>query len=113
MWTPSENNLATTNPCSTSPLSEVRSTEQERVGGVSVISTHESRLLSGIKELLDLLRILGEGYRLSCSYKSQVCPCSFVAVLLYKVYMLVLDGCGHQRGEDPSPDMVQKEHGTE
>ncbi|XP_078161515.1 CDC27 family protein isoform X2 [Carex rostrata] len=71
MWTPSENNLATTNPCSTSSMIDARSTEQDRVGGVSVISSHDSRLLAGIKELLELLRILGEGYRLSCLYRSQ------------------------------------------
>ena len=72
MLSPSENNLATTNPCSTSSMADAGSTEQDRVGGVSVISSHDSRLLAGIKELLELLRILGEGYRLSCLYRSQV-----------------------------------------
>ncbi|KAJ3679019.1 hypothetical protein LUZ60_017030 [Juncus effusus] len=60
------NNIgATTNPCSTSALSESKSTEQDKSGGISVIS------LNGVKELLGLLQTLGEGYRLSCLYKCQ------------------------------------------
>lgn len=34
---------------------------------------HDSRLMSGTQELLGLLRIFGEGYRLSCLYRCQVC----------------------------------------
>lgn len=46
---------------------------QERInfqmGGASL----DSKVTNGIIELLGLLRILGEGYRLSCLYRSQVC----------------------------------------
>ena len=55
-----------------STFSDSRCTDQDRVnfqmGGMS----HDSRVTNGIVELLGLLRILGEGYRLSCLYKSQV-----------------------------------------
>ncbi|ONK74855.1 uncharacterized protein A4U43_C03F10820 [Asparagus officinalis] len=48
-----------------------RSNNQERLnyqmGGMS----HDSKLANGIVELLGLLRILGEGYRLSCLHRSQ------------------------------------------
>ncbi|XP_039142291.1 cell division cycle protein 27 homolog B isoform X2 [Dioscorea cayenensis subsp. rotundata] len=37
-------------------------------GGLSV---HDSKLINGIRELLGLLRTLGEGYRFSCMHRSQ------------------------------------------
>ncbi|XP_048227782.1 cell division cycle protein 27 homolog B isoform X2 [Ricinus communis] len=62
---------ATTNS-SSSPSSDARCLESEgpsiTVGGV-IMST--AKVLSGASEILGLLRILGEGYRLSCLYRCQ------------------------------------------
>ncbi|XP_010249534.1 PREDICTED: cell division cycle protein 27 homolog B isoform X2 [Nelumbo nucifera] len=63
---------ATTNSSSASSSGDDKSLERERtstqMGGVL---TNGSRISSGVLELLDLLRILGEGYRLSCMYRCQ------------------------------------------
>lgn len=82
-------------------------------GGLSV---HDSKLINGIRELLGLLRTLGEGYRFSCMHRSQVWKLcekhhSFSYVLLLIVYVsdvsrklwkfiksfhrinIILDGC--------------------
>ncbi|OAY27238.1 cell division cycle protein 27 homolog B isoform X2 [Manihot esculenta] len=64
-------NIATTNSTS-SPPGDARSLETEAasipIGGV-VMSA--SRVLSGALEILGLLRVLGDGYRLSCLYRCQ------------------------------------------
>ncbi|XP_072962662.1 cell division cycle protein 27 homolog B-like [Typha angustifolia] len=52
----------------TSNVADGRCFEQDTTGG---ILAHDSRLLSGIQNLLGLLRTLGEGYRLSCLYRCQ------------------------------------------
>ncbi|XP_050219100.1 cell division cycle protein 27 homolog B [Mercurialis annua] len=64
-------NVAATNS-SSSPSGDARSLDSEgasiRIGGVV---TSASRILTGASEILGLLRILGEGYRLSCLYRCQ------------------------------------------
>ncbi|CAK9149376.1 unnamed protein product [Ilex paraguariensis] len=66
----SRSNITTTS--SSSPSGDARSLEQEGqtmpAGGVIVSG---SRVSSGASEILALLRILGEGYRLSCMYRCQ------------------------------------------
>ncbi|XP_010913871.1 cell division cycle protein 27 homolog B isoform X1 [Elaeis guineensis] len=54
---------------SMSALADGKCLEQDKMG--CGISAHDSRLASGIREFLGLLRTLGEGYRLSCLYRSQ------------------------------------------
>ncbi|KAI9192658.1 hypothetical protein LWI28_026160 [Acer negundo] len=53
------------------PTSDTRSLAQEggTVPGGAVMSS--SRVINGASEILSLLRILGEGYRLSCIYRCQ------------------------------------------
>ncbi|KAK3210641.1 hypothetical protein Dsin_015347 [Dipteronia sinensis] len=53
------------------PTSDTRSLAQEggTVPGGAVMSS--SRVINGASEILSLLRILGEGYRLSCMYRCQ------------------------------------------
>ncbi|KAF2303980.1 hypothetical protein GH714_025830 [Hevea brasiliensis] len=64
-------NVTTTNSAS-SPSGDARSLETEAaslpVGGL-IISA--SKVLSGASEILGLLRVLGDGYRLSCLYRCQ------------------------------------------
>ncbi|XP_010913872.1 cell division cycle protein 27 homolog B isoform X2 [Elaeis guineensis] len=62
-----EDNTVTTS--SMSALADGKCLEQDKMG--CGISAHDSRLASGIREFLGLLRTLGEGYRLSCLYRSQ------------------------------------------
>ena len=55
------------------PSGDLRSIEQEGAtmpAGEIVMST--SRVVTGASEVLALLRTLGEAYRLSCLYRSQV-----------------------------------------
>ncbi|XP_022865632.1 cell division cycle protein 27 homolog B-like [Olea europaea var. sylvestris] len=57
---------------SLSPRSDARTLEQEaaaRPSGPAVVSS--SRVAAGASEILGLLMILGEGYRLSCLYRCQ------------------------------------------
>ncbi|CAI0425560.1 unnamed protein product [Linum tenue] len=64
-------NAPSTNP-TPSPSGETRSTEADGATvpvGTAVISA--SKIFSGTSEILSLLRILGEGYRFSCSYRCQ------------------------------------------
>ncbi|CAI0425557.1 unnamed protein product [Linum tenue] len=59
-------------PPTPSPSGETRSTEADGATvpvGTAVISA--SKIFSGTSEILSLLRILGEGYRFSCSYRCQ------------------------------------------
>lgn len=61
------------NNTSFSPSGELRGLERE-VSSVPATGacTSSSRVTAGASELLALLRILGEGLRLSCVYKCQV-----------------------------------------
>lgn len=54
-------------------LCDARSVDQD-TGAVCLSRTayDDSRIHNGAKEILVLLRLLGEGYRLSCTYKCQV-----------------------------------------
>ncbi|KAG6469597.1 hypothetical protein ZIOFF_070527 [Zingiber officinale] len=61
-------NMATTSS-STSMSGDSRYLEQGKAIGDLA---QDSRLINGAQELLCLLRTLGEGYRLSCSYRCQV-----------------------------------------
>ncbi|KAG5553669.1 hypothetical protein RHGRI_011534 [Rhododendron griersonianum] len=65
----SRSNAATS---SSSPAGDLSSHDQEEtampMGGVVMSS---SRVITGTSEILDLLRALGEGYRLSCMYRCQ------------------------------------------
>ncbi|XP_010267174.1 PREDICTED: cell division cycle protein 27 homolog B-like isoform X3 [Nelumbo nucifera] len=64
-------NTATTSS-SASLFADDGSLERERTGQqMGGVLAHGSRVSSGILELLDLLRTLGEGYRLSCMYRCQ------------------------------------------
>jgi len=69
-----DNNATTSSSTSSfvSTFSDSRCTDLDRVnfqmGGIS----HDSSVTNGIVELLALLRIFGEGYRLSCLYRSKV-----------------------------------------
>ncbi|XP_074576933.1 cell division cycle protein 27 homolog B-like [Curcuma longa] len=60
-------NMATTSSCTSMP-GDVRYLEQGKTIGDLA---QDSRLISGAQELLCLLRTLGEGYWLSCSYRCQ------------------------------------------
>ncbi|OIV90173.1 hypothetical protein TanjilG_01627 [Lupinus angustifolius] len=64
-------NITSTSSCSSHAI-EVKSCEQEAaifpVGGLVMSS---SKVISGASEILSLLRVLGEGYRLSCLYRCQ------------------------------------------
>lgn len=72
-----------------STFSDGRCSDQDRInfqmGGVS----HDSRVTNGITELLGLLRILGEGYRLSCLYRSQVISSIIRYDISPLVYLLI------------------------
>ncbi|KQK17639.1 cell division cycle protein 27 homolog B isoform X4 [Brachypodium distachyon] len=63
MWT---DNIAA--PSSSVSIVEGRCFEQDKA---ERILSQESKLATGIRELLGLLRTLGEGYRLSCLFKCQ------------------------------------------
>lgn len=68
----SRTNIASATPAS-SASGGARSLELEGaslpVGGITM---NGSRVYSGMSEILGLLGILGEGYRLSCVYRCQV-----------------------------------------
>jgi len=64
MWT--DNVPATSSTASTT---EGRFFEQDKA---ERIMSQESKVAIGIRELLGLLRTLGEGFRLSCLFKCQV-----------------------------------------
>lgn len=55
------------------PTSDTRSAVQEGttvpIGGTAM---NGSRIMTGASDLLGLLRILGEGYRMSCMYRCKV-----------------------------------------
>lgn len=64
---------------STSTLTDCKCHEKQHVnqhaGGVTGVTSQNSRVaISGILELLGLLRILGEAYRFSCLYRCRVIP---------------------------------------
>lgn len=63
MWT--DNEPAT----SSSVTTDGRFFEQDKA---ERIMSQDSKLAVGIRELLGLLRLLGEGFRLSCLFKCQV-----------------------------------------
>ncbi|KAJ6832678.1 cell division cycle protein 27-like protein B [Iris pallida] len=48
-----------------------RCLEQDKINSQVGGTSHDSRVINGIRDILSLLRILGEGYRLSCLYRSQ------------------------------------------
>ncbi|CDP08586.1 unnamed protein product [Coffea canephora] len=54
-----------------SPSSESRSLDQEGPTSAAGVCLSGSRVAVGASDLLALLRILGEGYRLSCGYRCQ------------------------------------------
>ncbi|XP_068652292.1 cell division cycle protein 27 homolog B-like [Aristolochia californica] len=62
-----------TSSASVSAAGDDRPTEREKMNLQTCVgaSMTGSRILSGVVDLLDLLRTLGEGYRLSCLYKCQ------------------------------------------
>jgi len=65
-------NNTSTNSCS-SPVLEAKTYEQEAATSqIGHQVTSGSKLITGASEILTLLRVLGEGYRLSCLYRSQV-----------------------------------------
>ncbi|CAJ1947310.1 unnamed protein product [Sphenostylis stenocarpa] len=64
-------NNTSTNSCS-SPVVEAKTYEQEAAAfQIGRQITFGSKVITGISEILTLLRVLGEGYRLSCQYRSQ------------------------------------------
>lgn len=64
MWT---DNIAVTS--SSLSIAEGRYFEQDKAERTL---SQDSKMATGIRELLGLLRTLGEGYRLSCLFKCQV-----------------------------------------
>lgn len=72
---------------SSSPTGDTRSHEEELLLASRGPILSESRAISGASELLALLGILGEGYRLSCVYKCQVLhsDCRINIVILFYV----------------------------
>ncbi|KAJ0989787.1 hypothetical protein J5N97_008143 [Dioscorea zingiberensis] len=48
---------------------DCRCVDEDKMNGGLLV--HDSKLINGIRELLGLLRTLGEGYRLSCMYRCQ------------------------------------------
>lgn len=64
MWT--DNISGTSSSVSTADGKFVEQDKAER------ILLQDSKVAVGIRELLGLLRTLGEGFRLSCSFKCQV-----------------------------------------
>lgn len=65
-------NNTSTNSCS-SPDVEAKTYEQEATTfHIGRQVTSGSEIITGASEILTLLRVLGEGYRLSCLYRSQV-----------------------------------------
>lgn len=67
---PHSNITSTTS--STSPHGDTRSLDHGAVVPISGVMNDDSRAISGASEIISLLRILGEGYRLSCMYRCQV-----------------------------------------
>ncbi|CAI0628672.1 unnamed protein product [Linum tenue] len=64
-------NAPSTNP-TPSQSGETRSSEADGAAvPVGTVMMSASKILSGTSEILSLLRILGEGYRFSCSYRCQ------------------------------------------
>ncbi|KOM56340.1 hypothetical protein LR48_Vigan10g223200 [Vigna angularis] len=64
-------NNTSTNSCS-SPDVEAKTYEQEAATfHIGRQVTSDSKIITGASEILTLLRVLGEGYRLSCLYRSQ------------------------------------------
>ncbi|CAL5186105.1 unnamed protein product [Lathyrus oleraceus] len=64
-------NIASTTSCSSAAI-EAKSYEQDATSlQVSGQVTSDSKFITGTMEILTLLRVLGEGYRLACLYKCQ------------------------------------------
>ncbi|CAI8594181.1 unnamed protein product [Vicia faba] len=64
-------NIASTTSCSSAAI-EAKSYEQDATTlQVSGQVTSDSKFIAGTMEILTLLRVLGEGYRLACLYKCQ------------------------------------------
>lgn len=57
---------------SSSPSSDNRTLEQGATKSVGGSLTNDAKIINGASEILGLLRILGEGYRLSCLFRCQV-----------------------------------------
>ena len=57
---------------SSSPSSGNRILEQGATKSVGGSLTNDAKIINGASEILGLLRILGEGYRLSCLFRCQV-----------------------------------------
>uniref|UniRef100_A0A1D1ZFP6 Cell division cycle protein 27 B n=1 Tax=Anthurium amnicola TaxID=1678845 RepID=A0A1D1ZFP6_9ARAE len=63
---------STTASSSMSNLSEYKCHEHEKTNSqIGGVLSHGSKVVTGAAELLSLFRILGEGYRLSCTYRCQ------------------------------------------
>ncbi|GAU36090.1 hypothetical protein TSUD_277010 [Trifolium subterraneum] len=64
-------NTTSTTSCSSAAI-EAKSYEQDAATlQGSEQATSESKVITGVSEILSLLRVLGEGYRLACLYKCQ------------------------------------------
>ncbi|KAJ1380807.1 Tetratricopeptide-like helical domain superfamily [Sesbania bispinosa] len=64
-------NITSTTSCS-SPAAEAKSYEQDAATfQVGVQVTSGSKVITGASEIMTLLRVLGEGYRLACLYRCQ------------------------------------------
>lgn len=63
---------ATLSVSSSSPSGENRIPEQGASKSVGGSLTNDAKIINGASEILGLLRILGEGYRLSCLFRCQV-----------------------------------------
>ncbi|KAJ7973805.1 Cell division cycle protein 27 like B [Quillaja saponaria] len=66
----SRSNIAPTTSISSPPV-EVKSFEEGAFVTVGGLLTNGSKVVSGASDILTLLRILGDGYRLSCLYRCQ------------------------------------------
>ena len=70
---------------------DARNLEQDRV--ISQVSGNVQEIVNGVRELLSLLRILGEGYRLSCICRTQVMEFIIskiqILAILFFVYILM------------------------
>jgi len=65
-------NITSTTSCSSAAI-EAKAYEQDATTlQVSGQATTESKVIAGASEILTLLRVLGEGYRLACLYRCKV-----------------------------------------
>lgn len=75
---------------SSSPLGDTRSLDEGALLGTGGPIMSESRVMSGASDILALLGILGEAYRLSCLYRCQVLMISDRDFCKYFTYFKLL-----------------------